>query len=299
MKLTGGDDANLKDYFFTELSAMLTSQGREMTIPKLVLTTVIFTLFNLFACNANGQFVVERVGGDYTEPSYVTQPPGDSNNLFIVERGDGSGGLGRIVRRDQAAGTSTTFLNFQGQVEQDGGVITIAFHPQFQTNGLFYVAVMDGLTNSVFEYQATPGNLNQTPTLNRTLLTYSNVQAIHTIDWLGFRPGTNELFLTTGDGGPQVNNSSFDQDDIESPDSPYGKVLRFDLSESFDPPATSPTHPGIGVVAVGLRNPYRASFCPDGGMFIGDVGFIAVEEVNYIPAAHFASIAIQASTVRR
>ena len=261
----------------------------DMFIRKTALTVAGWAACALFTNVAFGQFIVERVGGDYTEPTYVNQPVGDFNNLFIVERGDGNGGLGGIARRDQTANSTSTFLNFNGQVLADGGVVSMAFHPQFQSNGLFYVAVVDLLTNYVLEYQANPNDLNQTPTYNRTLLTYENVLAIHTIDWLGFRPGTNELFVTAGDGGPQVNSDSFDQDRIESPNTPYGKVMRFDLSASYDPPANSPEHPGITVFALGLRNPYRASFCPNGGMFLGDVGYIAVEEINYIPAVHFES----------
>jgi hypothetical protein len=62
------------------------------------------------------------------------------------------------------------------------------------------------------------------------------------------------------------------------------------LNASFPTPATDPTHPGVDVVALGIRNPYRAGFDRQtGDFYFGDVGFNTAEEVSFIPASHFAN----------
>ena len=107
-----------------------------------------------------------------------------------------------------------------------------------------------------------------------------------------FRPNgnNNELFVTTGDGGTQADDPDHDKALIESPNSPYGKLMKIDLSASFPTPADGPSHAGVDVVALGLRNPYRSSFDRQtGDFYIGDVGFNTAEEVDFIPASHFAN----------
>ena len=125
------------------------------------------------------------------------------------------------------------------------------------------------------------------------LLEYQNLENVfHTINEPHFRPNgnNNELFLTTGDGGTQADSPNFNPTLIESLNSPYGKLLKFDLTASFPTPANDPTHAGVEVVARGLRNPFRSSFDRvTGDMYIGDVGFNTAEEVDFIPASHFAN----------
>ena len=246
------------------------------------------------------QYAVDRVGGveiggasndpgDFTQPTYLTQPAGDNNNLFIVERVDAAG-TGRIVRFDQATNTQSTFLDIGGGVVQDGGLQTMAFHPDFQSNGRFYTTTVFGQgTNVVDEWIANPSDLNAAPTYSQRMLEYEDLVGgvQHTINWIGFRPGdaSNRLYVTTGDGGVQAGSPGFNPGLIESTNSPFGKVLRLDVDADY---SASPTGSNldsdsrIDVVAVGLRNPYRASFDPSGGMFMGNVGFNTAEEIEYL-----------------
>ncbi len=68
-------------------------------------------------------------------PVLVTAPPGDSNRVFIVERN----GRVRIVRDDTLQ--SRPFLNLMGDVRfaDEQGLLALAFHPDYATNGRFYV----------------------------------------------------------------------------------------------------------------------------------------------------------------
>ncbi|MCA9257553.1 MAG: PQQ-dependent sugar dehydrogenase [Planctomycetales bacterium] len=258
-------------------------------MPRMPLATLCVAILLLsLVQNAIAAYRVERVLGNLDQPTYVTQAPGDDNALYVVLRNDGANQLGRILKYDQFSQTSETFLDLTGGIESDGGVLTMAFHPNYQENGLFYVVTNADRVNGLDEYRVVDGS----PTFQRRLLQYDNLaNNFHTLNWIGFRPqgNANELFVTAGDGGTQADQNSFNPTLIESVDSPYGKVMRIDVSAEFTTPAAGPMHPGIDVVALGLRNPYRASFDrATGDMYLGDVGFNTVEEIDFLSAATIA-----------
>ncbi|TWT97843.1 hypothetical protein Pla108_19960 [Botrimarina colliarenosi] len=235
----------------------------------------------------HADYTVERVVTGLNQPTFMTQAPGDYNHLFIVERTDNGNTLGRISSYDQLTKTRSTFLDLSGTVVSDGGLLSMTFHPDYQTNGLFYTVSNVNGTNGLDEWQVTGG----TPQLQRRLYEYQNLQNVfHTLNQAQFRPGgdNDELFVTGGDGGTQANSGAFNPSLIEDPNSPFGKLLKFDLTGDFSTPAGGASHPDVDLVAMGLRNPYRTSFDRQtGDFYIGDVGFNAVEEVDFIPGSHF------------
>lgn len=252
--------------------------------------TTLFTVATL-AClsgTACGEYTVQRVASGLNQPIHTAQAPGDNNTLYIVERNDGGGEVGRIIAYDQLTRQQSTFLDLPGTIISDGGLLSVAFHPDYQQNGQFYTVSNTAGTNGLDEWKVVGGE----PEFQRRLLEYQNLQNVfHTMNVAMFRPGGNndELFVVTGDGGTQANSPQFDPALIESETSPYGKLLRIDLSEEFSTPASDPTAAGVDIVALGLRNPYRATFDrATGDMYIGDVGFNAVEEVSFVPASHFS-----------
>ncbi|WP_425395825.1 PQQ-dependent sugar dehydrogenase [Aeoliella sp.] len=235
------------------------------------------------------EYTVQRVASGLNQPIHMTQAPGDGNTLYIVERNDGGNQVGRVIAYDQLTGQQSTFLDLPGTIISDGGLLSLTFHPDYQQNGQFYTVSNAAGTNGLDEWKLVGGE----PVFQRRLLEYQNLQNVfHTMNVAMFRPGGNndELFVVTGDGGTQANSGQFDPALIESEQSPYGKLLRVDLSEDFTEPANDPTAAGVDVMALGLRNPYRASFDrATGDMYIADVGFNAVEEVNFVPASHFTT----------
>ncbi|TWT38070.1 hypothetical protein KOR34_30380 [Posidoniimonas corsicana] len=257
------------------------------------------------------EYLIERIGGveipgafndpgDFTQPTYVTQAPNDNNTLYIVERTEASNinsEVGRILRFDPQTNASSTYLDLHGAVNADGGIATLAFHPDFGNNGLFYVAMNSntggGDRNRLLEFHDSGAGA---PTLSRTLLDYPRLaNNFHTINWVGFQPGdaSHQLYVTTGDGGTQAAQTQFNPALIEDPNSPYGKILRFDLEADFASSASDATHDGIEVVSLGHRNPYRASFDQQGNLFFAEVGFNQVEELNFLSAEQIASPEIE------
>ena len=257
---------------------------------KLIIVAVA-ALSGVVACRTGAAYTVERVVGGLNQPMAVVQAPGDNSSLYIVERSDPSNQLGRVRRYNPQTQLFTDFLDVTGAIASDGGLLGMTFHPDYQSNGLLYTTTNVDGTNALDEYKL----IGSTPTFQRRLLQYQNLNNVfHTINQVHFRPNgdNNQLFVTMGDGGTQANEAGFNPALIESESSVYGKVLRFDLAANYPTPATDATHPGIDVVAMGLRNPYRSSFDREtGDFYIGDIGFNLAEEVDFIPASHFANTA--------
>src|SRR4051812_27918209 len=244
---------------------------------------------SLRATASQAAYTVERVVNGLNQPIFMTQAPGDGTSLYVVERADSASDLGRIRKYDLQTHTLSTFLDLTGKITSDGGVLSMTFSPSYQSNGLFYVTSNVNGDNRLDEYKTVSG----VPQFQRRLVQYSNLANVfHTINQPFFRPGgnSNELYLTTGDGGTQADQPQFNPALIESPTSVYGKLLKIDLNSSFPTPANDATHAGVSVVAMGLRNPFRTSFDRStGDFYIGDVGFNSVEEADFIPASTFTS----------
>jgi hypothetical protein len=252
-------------------------------------------LVTIAANSSPGAYTVERVAGGLNQPMYVMQAPGDNTSLYIVERADPGDQLGRIRKYNLQTQALTTFLDVSGSIISDGGLLSATFHPEFQSNGLFYVVSNNNRINALDEYKV----MGDTPQLQRRLLQYPNLDNVfHTMNQAFFRPNGNhsELFVTTGDGGTQADDRDFNRALIESPTSPYGKLLKIDLTQPFTTPASTPgPGTGVSVAALGIRNPYRGSFDRQtGDFYFGDVGFNTAESVDFIPGGHFANPAAPA-----
>src|SRR6188472_4561116 len=70
--------------------------------------------------------------GSFSSPTFATAPPGDPR-LFVVERG----GTIQVIHD----GIRTQFLDIGAFTTTDGerGLLSMAFDPNYPSNGLFYV----------------------------------------------------------------------------------------------------------------------------------------------------------------
>ncbi|MBA3482896.1 MAG: PQQ-dependent sugar dehydrogenase, partial [Pirellulales bacterium] len=256
-----------------------------------------FTFLLLMGSESRAAYRVERVASGLNQPMFVAQAPGDSSSLYIVERQGPSGGAGRILKRDLSSATNDVFLDFAGNnFTGDGGVLSMAFHPDFQTNGKFYTATsfnggVNNLRNRVQEYRVVAGS----PVLQRTVLEYDNLlNPFHTLNMMAFDPlaaGAERDYMTIllGDGGTQATQAGF-VNHAQDLSQVYGKILRVDVSDgadaypsdpkkNFDIPATNP-FAGDGnpstlgeVYASGFREPFRGSYDRlTGDFYVGNVG---------------------------
>lgn len=247
---------------------------------------------------APGTFVqsIPVVSSGLSSPIGVTSAGDGSGRLFVVER------CGQIRIVENGAVRATPFLNLgtspgTNVISCGGerGLLGLAFHPSYETNGLFYVYYTrsgDGaIVIARYQVSADP---NVADTAGTVLLTIPHpVHENHNGGQLAFGPD-GYLYIATGDGG-----SGGDPDDnAQSLNSLLGKLLRIDVNGDDFPadagrnyaiPPANPFAAGIGadeIWAYGLRNPWRAGFDRlTGDLYIGDVGQGTWEEIDFQPAS--------------
>lgn len=235
--------------------------------------------------------VVERVANGLTRPVFATYAPGEPDKLFVVEQD------GHIELLDLQTNTlaATRFLTITDLTKGgERGLLGLAFHPDYQNNGLLYVNMTDaGGDTLIREYTVNPGGDTADPTSARTILNFDQPFSNHNGGWIGFGPD-GYLYIGSGDGGSGNDPQGHGQDTTTL----LGAMLRIDVdgddfaSDVERNYAIPPSNPFVGVSGAdeiwsyGLRNPWRASFDREtGDLYIGDVGQNAREEIDFQPAS--------------
>ncbi|HET6467361.1 MAG TPA: PQQ-dependent sugar dehydrogenase [Geminicoccaceae bacterium] len=247
---------------------------------------------------------LEEVASGLTHPLAMVQPPGDDRR-FIIEQD----GRIRILTKEGDL-LSEPFLDIRSRLKpqwadfDEKGLLGIAFHPDFQQNGKFYIAYsqpinfQDNLakqfwwshTNVVAEYTVSEDDPDKADARTERLVSSIDwPQFNHNGHWIGFGPD-NMLYLSTGDGG-YANDWGIGHNVTEGNGqdltSPHGKILRIDVDgEVPDNPFAGNADALPEIWAYGLRNPWRCSFDMGGDneLFCGDVQQNSYEEVNIIHA---------------
>ncbi len=261
--------------------------------------TLVLLLAAAAACNGNGNaieppdnggepppdgFGLQTVVEGLDFPVWLTSPPGDPR-LFVVEKG------GRVVIVENGAVLPTPFLDLRGQVStgSEQGLLSLAFHPGYSSNGRFFVNFTDTAGDTrVVEYRVSPGDPGRAdPGSARVVLAIEQPFANHNGGLVLFGPD-GMLYVGMGDGGsggdPQGNGQNLG--------ALLGKMLRIDVdgAQPYAVPDDNPFVDTAGarpeVWAYGLRNPWRFPFDRDtGDLDIADVGQNRVEEVNAVSGA--------------
>jgi glucose/arabinose dehydrogenase len=224
--------------------------------------------------------------GSFSSPTFATAPPGDPR-LFVVERG----GTIQVIHD----GIRTQFLDISAFTTTDGerGLLSMAFDPNYPSNGLFYVYYTGDGTDSggalgdihIDEFHVSPDPNLADPASRRTVWTFSHGASNHNGGQLQFGPD-GLLYISVGDNANGAN--------AQSLASPYGKILRIDPHGSGQGVhGVPPSNPFVGVGgavpeiwSLGLRNPFRFSFDHlTGDLTIADVGAGSREEVDFAPSS--------------
>ena len=232
----------------------------------------------------------------FQAPLYVTHA-GDGR-LFIVERE----GL-ILVCGDLTCASPTTFLDLTLVVDDsgDGGLVNLAFHPDYASNGYFFVSYTEdaggaqGFTAVLARYQVSAGDPNVANAGSEArLIEFPQPSTGHNIGPLAFGPIDDYLYVGVGDGGGHngpMCRAQLDSDTL-GVDAFFGKVLRLDVDQNtgqapyYGIPSGNPFGSAIDGIrdeiwAKGFRNPWRFSFDgSNGNLWITDVGQDTREEIN-------------------
>ncbi|MFY9268134.1 MAG: PQQ-dependent sugar dehydrogenase [Candidatus Manganitrophaceae bacterium] len=268
---------------------------------------IVFFILSIGGCDPGSRSVSKESS---LEPSIQLQPivSGLNQPLGLSAAGDGSGRLfiveqpGTIRIWEKGALLEKPFLDIQDRVTAGGekGLLGLAFHPAFSENRRFFVNYTSsegGLHTVISEFKAGPLPNEADKGSERILLTIPQPFSNHNGGDIHFGPD-RFLYIGMGDGGsandPQGNGQNLS--------SLLGKMLRIDIDKKeggkeYGIPSDNPfggeikgDHARVGkegaapeIWAFGLRNPWRFSFDPVGGLlYAGDVGQNAREEIDLI-----------------
>ncbi len=256
----------------------------------------------------------------FKNPVCIATPPGETNRLFIVER---AGVV--VVITNLAAPTRTVFLDISSEVTSttlvtgEEGLLGLAFHPGYATNGYFYLfftgpAVTPdggGRHDILARFQASPTNANQASAATEVRFIMQVDQASnHNGGDLHFG-ADGYLYVSLGDEGGEYgeygNAQRIDRDFFCS-------IMRLDVDKrpgnlvpnphpglasltnywipadnpyvgatNFNGAAVNPANVRTEFWAVGMRNPWRFSFDPlTQLLYLGHVGQVSLEWINIV-----------------
>lgn len=223
---------------------------------------------------------LQQVAGGFQSPVYLTSPAGDSR-LFVVEQ------AGRILIVMNGAVVPKPFLDIRDKVGSGGerGLLSVAFHPLYRTNGFLFVNYNDKNGDTNIERYAVSRDPDVADSASaKRILKINQPYSNHNGGMNLFGPD-GMLYIGMGDGGSEGDPHSYGQDNTTL----LSKLLRIDVDHGD--PYSAPSANGLAnsggrpeIWATGLRNPWRFAFdAKDGNLYIADVGQNTYEEVDVVP----------------
>ena len=226
-------------------------------------------------------------GNDFEQPLFLTHAGDGTDRVFILEKP----GTIKLLPSSREDAIASDFLVLNDVVNDiaEGGLLGLAFHPDYRRNGLLYVNYTHGnfiSRVSEFRISANPDVVDRSS--ERVLLDIDQPAVNHNGGQVTFGPD-RMLYIGFGDGGAANDRFENGQD----PTTLLAAILRIDVDArtpglEYGIPEDNPF---VGnsdgwreeIWAYGLRNPWRFSFDRvTGDLWAGDVGQGAREEVDLI-----------------
>jgi glucose/arabinose dehydrogenase len=268
-------------------------------------------VFGAAEARAQGADLIQRATG-LTNPIGLANAGDASNRVFVVEQA----GCIRFYRSGAIVGApcgqaGTRFLDIRSRIVSGGerGLLGLAFHPDYETNGRFFVYYTSVANPNpparangdivIARYTVTGDPDIADPNSEQILIVISHSQfSNHNGGQIAFGPD-GFLYAAVGDGGSGGDPGENGQDtaemlgkihriDVNNPNPPFYSIPAGNPFPSGGPGTCGPLFPGSScdeIWAFGLRNPWRFSFDRQtGDLYIGDVGQGAWEEIDFQPA---------------
>jgi glucose/arabinose dehydrogenase len=255
-------------------------------------SVVILTGLSLtiFASVVSGTVLTtERIASGFTKPVHLTFAPADSTRLFVVEQHSAQI---KIIKNGAVLSQPFLAIGHLISTAYERGLLSIAFHPDYQNNGYFFVNYTNTSGQLVISrFQVSDSNPDSArPESEFILLTIDEPEANHNGGTVLFGPNDGYLYIGVGDGGGggDVHGTIGNGQDSTTL---LGTILRLDV-DGGSPYSIPAGNPFVGISgldeiwAYGLRNPWRMSFDRENGdLYIADVGQGAWEEIDYQAAS--------------
>lgn len=248
---------------------------------------------------------LDLISEGFNSPVFLTESPDNTGRLFVVDQ------TGQIYIIKNGTRVAQPFLDIRSKViledEQDErGLLGLAFHPDYASNGRFFVYYGGPLrpsgtagwdhSNYVAEYRVS-GNADQADAASeRILMVMDHPQGNHNGGTLAFG-NDGYLYISIGDGGGANDNDTGHVEDWyaeneggngqDVTENLKGNILRIDVTPAENY-AIPPDNPFVGtdgldeIYAYGFRNPYRFSFGPNDQFIVADAGQELYEEINVV-----------------
>ena len=251
--------------------------------------TTIFLFLTLFSFTTFSQVIdIELLASGFNSPVSIKNAGDD--RLFVVEQD----GVIKIINSDGSV-NATPFLDIDSKVIDTGnerGLLGLAFHPQFMSNGFFFLNYINNDGDTVVSrFIVNPPNGDiANATFEEVLLTIDQPYSNHNGGDLAFG-SDGYLYIATGDGG----SGGDPENRSQNLTSLLGKMLRINVNnaQGGNNYAIPADNPFVGnstaldeIWAYGLRNPWRFSFdSTTNDLWIGDVGQGNIEEINFVESS--------------
>jgi len=256
---------------------------------KILFTALLFLVFKSFL---NAQIVLHNAfpNLEFSKPIDLQHAGDGTDRIFIVEQE----GIIKVFPNSGSVTSANTFLDITDIVStgSERGLLGLAFHPDYENNGYFYVNYTVGNPTrtriSKFDVSSTnPDAADKNSEIN--LITFNQPYTNHNGGWMAFGPNDSCLYIATGDGGSAGDPGDNAQDVTNF----LGNILRIDVDNQdagkpYSIPLDNPFYNSTGdtireIFAWGLRNPWRNSFDPvTGWLWAADVGQSGLEEIDII-----------------
>jgi uncharacterized repeat protein (TIGR03806 family) len=247
--------------------------------------------------NGSTTIDVQRVFPNLTfsQPLAMLQAPGDDSRWFVVQKT----GAVRVFQNTPNVATSSPFISVTVNANSEGGLLGMAFHPDWATNRQAFLSFTEGtpMVSTVARFVSNDGGLTLSAGTRTNVIRVPQPTGLdnHKGGQIAFSPN-RFLFVGLGDGGGGGDPENTAQDTTDL----LGSMLRLDVDGGtpYAVPSDNPFASGAmcdgrahtvsmndcrEIYAWGLRNPWRWSFdSATGDLWVGDVGQNALEEIDRV-----------------
>jgi len=251
-------------------------------------------LCSLRICNAQTEIELELAFPNlsFSRPVDLQRAGDGTNQLFVVEQA----GIIKVFENAKATASAKTFLDIRDRVNDSGneeGLLGLAFHPDYETNGFFFVdyTASNPRRTVISRFSVSAANPDSALKSSEFIVIEIPINLPnnnnHNGGKIAFGPD-GFLYIGSGDGGAGGDPMGNGQNLM----SLLGKILRIDVNtpssgRNYGIPSDNPfvgnTAAREEIYAYGLRNPWRFSFDPvTNQIWVGDVGQGRREEVDVV-----------------